>query len=82
MSKLNEKLFSGSLTFLSILIGVFTFTLVNSISSKGTLPDAYPWYTVTIVTGLSLILSSVVCISSFSSNNENNIYSFNIDFNY
>jgi hypothetical protein len=53
--------FSGSLTFLSILIGIFTYSLGNALELKGTYPQAYPWYSLTLISGLSAFLTAVIC---------------------
>lgn len=55
------QVFSGSLTFLSILLGIFTFSLVNAIKLRGTYPEAYPWYSLTWITGVSILLSGLIC---------------------
>ncbi len=64
---ISEKLFSGSLTLLSILLGIFTFSLVNAMKLKGTYPEVYPWYAITAITGTAISLSSIICILSFFS---------------
>jgi hypothetical protein len=70
MAASNEKLFSGALTLMSILLGVFTFAIVSAIDLKGTYPEAYPWYAVSFFSGLSIVLSSIICISSYFSESE------------
>ena len=69
----NGQLFSGSLTFLSILLGIFTFSLVNAIKLRGTYPEAYAWYSLTLISGVSIVLSALICtMSFFYRNNVNN----------
>jgi hypothetical protein len=72
MAASNEKLFSGALTLLSILLGVFTFAIVRAMHWKGTYPEAYPWYAVSFFSGLSIVLSSIICISSYFSETGSN----------
>jgi hypothetical protein len=59
-----EKLFSGFLAFLSILLGVFTFSLVESFKYKG-LPMGLPWNVLSITSGLSIMASGIISLVMF-----------------
>lgn len=64
-NKKGEQLFSSALTFLSILLGVFTFSLVSAVKLRGTYPEAYAWYCLTLISGISIVLSGIICTLSF-----------------
>ena len=66
--KHNKELFSGSLTFLSILLGVFTFALMNAIKWKG-LDAEKPWMLLVLVTSFGIFSCSLISIISFYSLN-------------
>ena len=59
-----KQLFSVALTFLSILLGVFTFSLMNAVKWKG-YNEGRPWYLLMLVTGFGIIASAIISAISF-----------------
>ena len=59
-----KRLFSVALTFLSILLGVFTFSLMNAVKWKG-YNEGRPWYLLMLVTGFGIIASGIISAISF-----------------
>ena len=59
-----KQLFSVALTFLSILLGVFTFSLMNAVKWKGSV-EGQPWFLLTLVSGFGIIASGIISAISF-----------------
>jgi len=64
-----ERLLSGFLTFISILLGVFTYSLVESLKSKG-LVTGRPWDVLAIISGFSISASGVISLVLFYYSNK------------
>jgi hypothetical protein len=59
-----KELFPAALTFLSILLGVFTFSLMNAVKWKGQV-ESGPWNLLTLVTGFGIVASGIISAASF-----------------
>ena len=58
-NKIFGALFGGSLSLLSILVGVFTLALAKAIQLKGG-SGALPWYALLVICGISVLATSGV----------------------
>jgi hypothetical protein len=63
-NNMRELFFNGSLTLMSILLGVFTLALANATYLKGE-SEAVPWYVLCLISGISVITTSLVCYGCF-----------------
>ena len=61
---LTKELFSVALTFMSILLGVFTFSLMNAVEWRG-FPKGKPWNLLALVTGFGIFSSGIIAAISF-----------------
>ena len=61
---LTKELFSSALTFMSILLGIFTFSLMYAIKWKGE-AQGKPWNLLACVTGFGIFSSGVIATISF-----------------
>lgn len=63
-NNMTKELFGTALTFLSILLGVFTFSLMYSVKWKGE-PEGDPWDLLALVAGFGIICSGLIAAISF-----------------
>jgi hypothetical protein len=59
-----KELFGAALSFLSILLGVFTFSLANAIKWVNE-PESYPWILLALVTGFGIVASGIIAVICF-----------------